>query len=184
MYTYLRLSLQNAMKTTSSRVVRVCASAWNTDVMACQTVPTETMKIGSCVVSSIRAIHVISCVSVRFTLRLCFPACPDDYFKCTNNAHCIPQNYTCDGYGDCEDFSDEILEDCRKPPSPEYLPWKHHTSQKLLLHHLHWYPFSLIPASLWDGCALWYGILPRRSTDDVQRFSRLSGRQRRGGRLW
>ena len=37
--------------------------------------------------------------------------CQSNEFQCDNGA-CIPQTYTCDGYDDCGDYSDEHSSQC------------------------------------------------------------------------
>ena len=40
--------------------------------------------------------------------------CEDYHFKCKEDGYCIAYYYTCDGFPECDDKSDEALDWCRE----------------------------------------------------------------------
>ena len=38
--------------------------------------------------------------------------CEPDDFRCETDGCCVPSSWVCDGVYDCEDSSDEMIEDC------------------------------------------------------------------------
>ena len=49
--------------------------------------------------------------------------CGADEFMCLNNGQCMPGHVQCNDEQDCEDWSDEDIDLCGKPPL--HLHWVH-----------------------------------------------------------